>query len=236
MNLFVSAATTKGNIRDENQDVIFSGNQILFDEDSCNLKFDNKKFLRFALADGMGGHIGGKQAATTAIKYIQKSNDDQIGEDILNKINNELWFTNNGKKIKDCMGTTICLITIKNNNIYWCSVGDSSIYIISKDLIKRVNKLDEVLGRDGGRTGIINNCLGATNKLESIKVHGGKEALKNNIYCLCVSDGVTEVLSEEKIHKLVMLEEKNLICKKLIEASIEARSRDNISAIIAKLD
>ena len=35
MNLFVSAATTKGNIRDENQDVIFSGNQILFDEDSC---------------------------------------------------------------------------------------------------------------------------------------------------------------------------------------------------------
>ena len=52
MNLFVSAATTKGNIRDENQDVIFSGNQILFDEDSCNLKFDNKNVTTTGSIDG----------------------------------------------------------------------------------------------------------------------------------------------------------------------------------------
>ena len=233
MSLFISSATTKGIIREENQDILFVGDRIVSDEENYTNNFD-KEFVRLALADGMGGHIGGKQAAMVAIETTQKIENGKIGEDIVKIINKKLGLINQGKKIRECMGTTLCIMTIKNNTIYWDSVGDSCIYIINKDIIRRVNKLDEVLDRYGTRTGIIDNCLGASNKFEPVKIHNGKEFLKKDDFCLCVSDGVSGFLSDDEIHKLVISEEINNICNKIITKSIEAKSTDNISAILTK--
>ena len=41
-------------------------------------------------------------------------------------------------------------------------------------------------------------------------------------------------LSDDEIHKLVISEEINNICNKIITKSIEAKSTDNISAILTK--
>ena len=132
MSLFISSATTKGIIREENQDILFVGDRIVSDEENYTNNFD-KEFVRLALADGMGGHSGGKQAAMVAIETTQKSENGKIGEDIVKIINKKLVLINQGKKIRECMGTTLCIMTIKNNGIYWDSVGDSCIYIINKD-------------------------------------------------------------------------------------------------------
>ena len=71
MSLFISSATTKGIIREENQDILFVGDRIVSNEENYTNNFD-KEFVRLALADGMGGHSDGKQAAMLAIETIKK--------------------------------------------------------------------------------------------------------------------------------------------------------------------
>ncbi|MDG2267321.1 MAG: hypothetical protein P8L69_00130, partial [Alphaproteobacteria bacterium] len=67
MKILLSAATSKGRIREENQDIIYAGDTIISDEDTYNKNLDGTIFT-FAIADGMGGHMNGRLAAETAIK------------------------------------------------------------------------------------------------------------------------------------------------------------------------
>ena len=235
MKILLSAATSKGRIRNENQDIIYAGDTIISDEDTYH-KTIHDTIITIAIADGMGGHMNGRLAAETAIKNIHRNKNKKNMNDIIIQINNELGALNYGKNIRECMGTTLSLIKIKNNIMYWSSVGDSSIYIINKDFIRRVNRLDEVLDRYGTRTGVIDNCLGATKKIEPINIHSGEEVIKDNFICLCISDGVSSFLTDKEIHKLVIHENISNVCSRIIETSISAKSNDNISAIIAKYE
>ena len=96
-----------------------------------------------------GGEIASKLAAESAVKYI-KSNFENIvkeKEEILKLIKNAVEYANmvvyeKSKEDKELegMGTTLELCLIYNNKAYIGHVGDSRIYRIRKDVIRKLTK------------------------------------------------------------------------------------------------
>ena len=105
------------------------------------------------LADGMGGYKGGEIASKLAVesakKYIENnfSNNFSEKEEILKLIGNAVEYANmvvyeKSKEVKELegMGTTLEVCLIYNNKAYIGHVGDSRIYRIRKDVIRKLTK------------------------------------------------------------------------------------------------
>ena len=73
---------------------------------------------------------------------------------------------------------------------------------------------------------------------EQVKVDTMKQCLNGVEYILLCSDGLTAMLSEEKMHELVYKHHTNLepIIDELILQANEAGGADNIAVIIGKKD
>ena len=131
------AVTDIGKVRQMNQDYLS-----VFEEVSYNL---------YILADGMGGYAGGeiasKLATESAVDYI-KENFESNGknkEEILELIRSAMEYANNVvfDKAKHemnlgQMGTTLEICLIYNNRAYIGHIGDSRIYRIRKDIMRKL--------------------------------------------------------------------------------------------------
>ena len=105
----------------------------------------------YILADGMGGYNGGevasKLAVTTALSYIQ-TNFESIPkekEDILNLVKSAMEYANmvvyekaSENKELEGMGTTLDVCLVYHNKAYIGHVGDSRVYRIRKELIRKL--------------------------------------------------------------------------------------------------
>ncbi len=105
----------------------------------------------YILADGMGGYNGGeiasKLAVTTALSYIQNNFESipKEKEDILNLVKSAMEYANmvvyekaNSNKELEGMGTTLEVCLIYNNKAYIGHVGDSRVYRIIKEFIRKI--------------------------------------------------------------------------------------------------
>lgn len=132
------AKTDVGKAREINEDYYYISNP----EDKLQV---------FILADGMGGYNGGeiasRLATNTALSYIQ-SNFESIPkekEDILNLVKSAVEYANmvvyekaNNDKELEGMGTTLEVCLIYNNKAYIGHVGDSRVYRIRKEFIRKL--------------------------------------------------------------------------------------------------
>ena len=132
------AKTDVGKAREINQDYYYTSKT----EDKLQI---------YIIADGMGGYNGGeiasKLATTTALSYIQ-SNFEAVPkekDDILKLIKSAMEYANmvvyekaSEDKELEGMGTTLEICLIYNNKVYIGHVGDSSIYRIRKEFMRKL--------------------------------------------------------------------------------------------------
>lgn len=143
--------TDVGLKRDENQDSLY------FPDVSSKLKL-------FIVADGMGGYLGGKMAselATNAVEtYIKQNIKSNLSKETIynilraaiNYANTVILEKKNELPDYKNMGTTIAVVLIYNNILFIAHVGDSRIYRLRKNIIRRLTKDDsyvENLVQDG---------------------------------------------------------------------------------------
>lgn len=107
----------------------------------------------YLLADGMGGYNGGEVASNLAIKsaksYIQ-NNFKEISKDkesIIQLVGSSMEYANmivyeESKKNKELegMGTTLEVCLIYNNRVYIGHIGDSRVYRLRKDFIRKLTQ------------------------------------------------------------------------------------------------
>ena len=148
----VYAKTDIGKAREMNQDFIYVSKN-LGDAQLC------------ILADGMGGYKGGEIASSLATFSAKEYIDKNIGktdleyESILSLIKNAMEFANEqvhkkGMETEELeqMGTTLEICLIYKNKMYIGHIGDSRIYRIRKNIIRRIttdHSYVETLVKDG---------------------------------------------------------------------------------------
>ena len=241
----VFAKSDLGKARDMNEDFYY----ISANEESIKL---------YILADGMGGYNGGEIAsklATNSVKSYIQNNFEKIEKDkesILKLIKDSIEYANmviyeKAKQIIELenMGTTLEVCLIYNNKAFIGHVGDSRIYRIRKQFIRKLTRdhsYVEELVKDGTITkeeaqkkkkkNMLMKALGCTPFVEpDLMIRG---FLKEDVLLMC-SDGLTNMLTEEAIYKMVVTDFTNS-SNNLVARANELGGYDNITVVIIKND
>lgn len=237
------AKTDIGKAREMNQDFIYVSEEI--------------NGMRLCiLADGMGGYNGGEIAsklATNSAKYYIEGNFGAIVptlENIENLIRKAMNYANEvvyekSKENEELeqMGTTLEICIMYGNKVYIGHIGDSRIYRIRNNIIRRIttdHSYVETLVKDGTITreeafshpkkNMLIKALGCAGEIEPDIT--AKGFLPGDKILMC-SDGLTNMLKEDEIYNIV---EENIeeACNKLVEKANEQGGYDNISVIIVE--
>ena len=139
------------------------------------------------------------------------------------------------------MGTTLEICLIYSNRVYIGHVGDSRIYRIRKNFIRKLttdHSYVEKLVKDGTITreeaikhpkkNMLMKALGCNSYVEPDVMVKGFE--KEDILVM-TSDGLTNMVSDEEIYNIVK-ENVTVSTKKLVEKANENGGYDNITVVV----
>ncbi len=237
----VLAKSDIGKAREMNQDAYYVSDE----QDEIKL---------YIIADGMGGYKGGEIASSLAIestrKYITNNfeNIPKDKEEILKLINSAIEYANmivyekaqENKELQD-MGTTLDVCLIYNSNMYIGHVGDSRVYRIRKDIIRKItndHSYVEKLVREGTisreeaynhpKKNMLMKAIGCHTLVEPDVMY--RPFLKDDIILMC-SDGLTNMLKDEEIYRILLDNPENPVGA-LINRANKMGGYDNITAII----
>ena len=226
-------------------------------EDSYYVTEDSlSKIQLFILADGMGGcnagEVASKQAVTCARNYIENNfNDTPKDKDsLIQLVASSIEYANmvvyekslEDKKLEG-MGTTLEVCLIYNNRAYIGHIGDSRIYRIRKDFIRKITQdhsYVQKLVQEGTITkeeaehhpkkNMLMKALGCNAFVEpDVMVKGFQ---KEDVLIIC-SDGLTNMVNTNKIEETVK-DNFETAPKKLVEMANENGGLDNITIITIK--
>lgn len=237
------ATSDVGKAREINEDYFF----VSYSDDPVQL---------FIVADGMGGYNGGeiasKLAVDTARKYIinnfEKTDKDR--ESLLELIKSASQYANmivyekaNSKKELNRMGTTLDISLVYQNKVFISHIGDSRIYRLRKEFFRKLTKDHSYVQKlldDGKITkeesynhpdkNMLMKALGVSSFIEpDITVKG---FLKDDAILMC-SDGLTNMISEEGIKKIIK-ENPTDATKLLVQSANDAGGKDNVTAVLIR--
>ena len=237
----VFAKSDIGKAREMNQDAYYASQP----SDTVGL---------YIVADGMGGYNGGEIASTIAVtatkNYIETNfaETEHTKEKLQELVKNAIEYANmlvyeKSKEVHELegMGTTIEVALVHNNSVYIGHIGDSRIYRIRKNFIRKLttdHSYVEKLVKDGTITrdeavhhpkkNMLTKALGCTSFVEpDVTVKG---FLKDDILVL-TSDGLTNMVSDEEIYRTIT-DNIDVATDKLVDKANEAGGLDNITLII----
>ena len=237
------AKSNKGKVREINEDYFYISTSL----DEVQL---------YILADGMGGYNGGEIASQLAVQtaknYIE-NNFKEVEKDrdsIIQLLGSSMEYANMVvyEKAKENpelqgMGTTLEICLIYNNKVYIGHVGDSRIYRIRKQFIRKLTQdhsYVQKLVKEGTITNeqaahhpqknMLMKALGCNAFLEpDVMVKG---FLKDDILIIC-SDGLTNLVDQETIYEMAT---KNIeqATKDLVNLANDRGGYDNVTVIVIK--
>lgn len=238
------AKSDVGKAREINQDAFY------ITEDSFS---DVQLFL---LADGMGGanagEIASKLAVSCAKSYVENNFKDtpKDKDSLVQLLASSMEYANMvvyEKSLEDKnfegMGTTLEICLIYNNRAYIGHIGDSRIYRIRKEIMRKLTQdhsYVQKLVQDGTITreeaehhpqkNMLMKALGCNAFVEpDVMVKG---FLKGDILIIC-SDGLTNMVTQDEIFNIAK-ENFELAPKELIDRANQNGGIDNVTIITIK--
>lgn len=237
------AKSDKGKVREINQDYYYISEPL----DQVQL---------YILADGMGGYSGGEIASSLAVQtaknYIENNFKDieKDKDSIIQLLGSSMEYANmivyeKSKENPELqgMGTTLEICLIYNNKAYIGHIGDSRIYRIRKDFIRKLTQdhsYVQKLVKEGTITkeqaehhpqkNMLMKALGCNAFVEpDVMVKG---FLKDDILIMC-SDGLTNLVDQTTLYEMAS---KNIeqATKDLVKLANDRGGNDNITVIIIK--
>lgn len=214
-----------------------------------------ENIVAFCVCDGMGGPNGGmiasKYASREFIHALKNTLKLDLNEnEAKNLVNEAVFIANNfvydmarGDINLQEMGTTLVGGFLIGNDVYIANVGDSRAYYINSDKILQITKdhslvqhlLDNgEISEDEKKTHPKKNYITrAVGVAREIAIDVFKITLQENEYLLLCSDGLYNLIDDEKI-KQTVLSQQNIDekCEIMIQDANENGGTDNITAII----
>jgi PPM family protein phosphatase len=218
----------------------------------------------FIVADGMGGHRGGRVASALALRTVEhfllnilqwpfRLPGSEGAQLLLEDFQEAL--THAHKVIREQaarepevagMGTTMTLALALHSDLFLAHVGDSRCYILRDTALSQVTK-DHTLAAEMVRHGLLPGEGAAPHRLRHVltNVLGGADRgvqvevqrlpLGAGDTLLLCSDGLTELLSNNQIAAfLTDCSSARQACEQLVSAANHAGGTDNVSVIVAR--
>ena len=101
--------------------------------------------LLLVLADGMGGHAGGKVASETVVQafwdgFRQPATDIAANLNAgVRDANEAVWARQQADPALSEMGSTLVAALVRDGHLYWASVGDSLLWVFRNGRLTRLN-------------------------------------------------------------------------------------------------
>ena len=223
----------------------------------------------FAVADGMGGHQAGEVASQLAIEALTAFIKLSVSDTDLTwpyGIDPKLTFDGNRLRTGIClanrrvfraaessddyagMGTTMVGLLINGPDVAIGSVGDSRLYLLSKNGLQQITVDDswaaKILAQDPTlkpeeishhpMRNVLTNVLGAR---EAVEVSLTERRLSPGDTLLLCSDGLHGVLQPSTIrHHLVNATNLEGVPRALIDAALDQGSRDNVTVLVIRYE
>lgn len=203
----------------------------------------------FIVADGMGGHNAGDYASKCTVETIVKEIEQSFEKSPIRILSKAIRMANEQIRKQASMdetmygmGTTVVAATCMGKYLQVANVGDSRLYIIDDEIrqitrdhslveeMVRMGGLDRVAARTHPDKNIITRAIGAR---DTVEIDFFNEELKNGDLILLCSDGLTNMLEDEEIHRILRqegsIEER---AGELIRTANNNGGKDNIAVII----
>ena len=216
--------------------------------------FVSQKIL--AVADGMGGYVGGEIASKTVIQkladvtpvLVNPEIDNESREDILRSsiLDMDAAIASIGAERPELigMGTTLTSIALFNNHILLLHIGDSRAYRIRGKKIEQISHdhtvvqelvdqgrltLDEVA--EHPQRSFLTQALMGKENLNPVLI--AYPVLPGDKYLLC-SDGLTAVVDEGKIVSALQSDLQSAV-NSLVDLTYKSGAPDNVTVIVAEI-
>jgi len=227
--------TDTGKIRSHNEDAVLVRDEVGL----------------WVVADGLGGHSAGDYASQMIVERLRAlpRPDDVHGfveaiEDTLEGINAELRRTAHERGV-DLIGSTVALLVHHRDYVLCGWVGDSRVYCYEDGRLRQVTRdhahgaeddVTHVGGRPGAQPGggVLTRAIGAEDQLYvDWRVAGSRPGLQ---FLLC-SDGVNKEISDRELEAAFRSDASPpTLIGSIFETSLARGARDNVSAIVVRLD
>ena len=222
------------------------GNKRHTNEDSYLV---NEEKGLFIVADGMGGHNAGEVASLEACRIIESyilnapSDAEEVLRKAVEKANREIFIRASEEEEKRGMGTTSEVCLVKGDTLFVAHVGDSRVYILSENEMRKITKDHSIVGmmvdtgsiseeeaRNHPQRNLITRAVGTG---MSIEVDIIEETLHKNDKVLICTDGLTNMVSRDEVFEIVKNSPNvNEAVKTLVDKAKENGGDDNITVVI----
>lgn len=232
----VVSATNVGNYRKNNEDSYYVN-------ESKNL---------YVLADGMGGHLAGERASKMATEIIGqdfakdreiKSIDDaiEILSSSIRDANKKIFESSQKNEDYRGMGTTLSSGLILGDVLIYSNIGDSRIYRINEEMeqitqddsfvnyLIEIGEITEEEAKNHPKKNVLTKAMGTTSDIEVIV--NTLDIKDKDVFLFC-SDGLTNMVSDEEIFKIVKENSPEEARDMLLDLALKNGGMDNITFIL----
>lgn len=231
------------------------GKQRPKNEDSCYVSPDERVF---AVADGMGGALGGARASRLTIEAIERlwkdhrphsSDKEQIRqwlEEAVCLANKSVYSEAEQDASVRGMGTTVVVaVQSEDNHLQIAHVGDSRAYLVRENKpvlltqdhsvvqeMVRAGRLTEEQARINPYKNLITRCLGHDDKVE---IDLTPVELKPDDWLVLCTDGLPTVLRDDQIGSVVTdQQDPETACGELVNQTLDGGAPDNVTVVVVK--
>jgi PPM family protein phosphatase len=206
----------------------------------------------FAVADGMGGHVGGEVAARVAVETLDQAFERAPTVDGLreafSEANAAIWHESQANTDLRGMGTTLTAVALVGGTegrdvLALANVGDSRAYIYSEGELVQVtddHSLAEERMRQGEMTEqeaavhpqrhILTRALGVSDRVDTDM---WELALRTGDRVLLCSDGLTNELGSDEMAAILReVDDPGEAAHRLVEGANEHGGADNITVVV----
>lgn len=201
----------------------------------------------FAVADGMGGHKGGKQASETALKVIAdtlfgKAPDKNELITAMEAANRRIYDTQLDDEALKGMGTTLSIVWANETEMLIGHVGDSRVYLIrhgemtqvtqDHSLVAELMKNGYITAKEAEKHPYKNVITRSVGTSRMVLVDAFKVPLQKDDKWLICSDGLHNMLDTALIREIIMGNDMDPAADKLLATALDNGGADNISFIL----
>ncbi|WP_414053927.1 Stp1/IreP family PP2C-type Ser/Thr phosphatase [Macrococcus equi] len=225
-------------------------------EDAGGVYYNHTEQMLVVICDGMGGHNAGDVASQfvndligtrfSEENFIERQEAESWLKSNISDINRLLYQQSHQENENQGMGTTLVCAILYDHQVVLANVGDSRAYLINEREMRQVTHdhtfvnhlvmaggLTKEEARNHPQRNVITKVMGSDKRIYPDLFEYDFDRYQ---YLLLSSDGLTDYIDESLIHEIIYRSETVKDAgEALINACIEAPSRDNISLVLVPL-